>query len=72
MQFSPFIIIAFVSELSPSHNRTSEPAGDPEATGRLYLRCSSSIIMEADVLTIKRAAESVMNSISLLAFAYLC
>lgn len=56
---SGFIKAAFVPELSPSHNRTGGPGGKPEATGRLYLCCSSSITIEADVLTIKQAAGSM-------------
>lgn len=50
----------FVPELL-SHNRTNGPGGQPEATGRLYLYCSSNTIIEADVLTIEQAAKSMLT-----------
>lgn len=63
----------FVPELFPSHNRTDEPGGEPEATGRLYLCRSSSNTIEADVLTIKQAAASIFtDKLELSFFVYLC
>lgn len=60
--------MVFVPELPPSHIRTGGPGGEPEATEILYLCSSSSITIEADVLTIKQAAESMSTGNSFVLF----